>query len=48
MTAAETIARFATSLTLDDAPAEVLEHAKLHILDVLGCGLAGHATRNGV
>ncbi len=42
-TAAETIASWATSLSLDDIPAEVQEHAKLHALDVLGCGLAAHA-----
>jgi 2-methylcitrate dehydratase PrpD len=48
MTAAETIAGFATSIDLDDVPGEVIEHAKLHVLDVLGCGLAGHATGNGV
>ena len=48
MTAAETIADFATSLTLDDVPEEVVEHAKLHVLDALGCGLAAHATGNGV
>jgi 2-methylcitrate dehydratase PrpD len=48
MTAAETIAGFATSLDLDDVPAEVIGHAKLHLLDLLGCGLAGHATGNGV
>src|SRR5882672_12599143 len=47
MTAAETIAGFATSSSLDDVPPEVVEHAKLHILDALGCGLAGHATGNG-
>jgi 2-methylcitrate dehydratase PrpD len=47
MTAAETIAAFATSLRLDDVPTEVVEQAKLHILDALGCGLAGHATGNG-
>src|SRR5262245_58573558 len=47
MTAAETIAAFATSFTLDDVPADVVEHAKLHVLDALGCGLAGHATGNG-
>ena len=47
MTAAQTIAEFATSLTLDDVPAEVVEHAKLHVLDTLGCGLAAHATGNG-
>jgi hypothetical protein len=28
MTAAETIASFATSITLDDVPDEVVEHAK--------------------
>jgi len=47
MTAAETIAAFATSLDLADVPADVVEHAKLHVLDALGCGLAGHATGNG-
>src|SRR5438552_3424484 len=36
MTAAETIAGFATSLTLDDIPIEVAEDAKLHVLGVLG------------
>ena len=44
MTAAERIAEFATTLTLEDVPAEVAEHAKLHLLDTLGCGLAAHAT----
>ena len=48
MTAAESIAGFATSISLDEIPVEVVEHAKLHVLDVLGCGLAGHATGNGV
>lgn len=43
-TAAQTIARWSTGLSLDDVPAEVREHAKLHILDTLGCGLAAHAT----
>ncbi|MGL6278331.1 MAG: MmgE/PrpD family protein, partial [Gaiella sp.] len=43
-TAAETIARWSTALTLDDVPEEVREHAKLHVLDTLGCGLAAHAT----
>ena len=47
MTAAETIAAYAISLTLDDVPEEVVEHAKLHVLDALGCGLAAHATGNG-
>ena len=44
MTAAETIARWSTELTLDDVPAGVVESAKLHVLDVLGCGLAAHAS----
>jgi len=47
MTAAETIAAFATSLTLDDIPTEVLDDAKLHVLDVLGCGLAAAGTSEG-
>src|SRR2546423_15644709 len=44
MTAAERLAEFATTLTLEDVPPEVMEHAKLHLLDTLGCGLAAHAT----
>jgi 2-methylcitrate dehydratase PrpD len=44
MTAAQKLAEFATTLTLEDIPAEVAEHAKLHLLDTLGCGLAAHAT----
>jgi 2-methylcitrate dehydratase PrpD len=44
MTAAETIAGFATSIRLEDVPAEVVEHARLHVLDALGCGIAAHAT----
>jgi 2-methylcitrate dehydratase PrpD len=43
-TAAETIAAWATGLTLDDVPGDVVEHAKLHVLDALGCGLAAHAS----
>jgi 2-methylcitrate dehydratase PrpD len=42
-TAAETIARWTTGISLADIPREVIEHAKLHVLDVLGCGLAAHA-----
>ena len=44
MTAAERLAEFTTTLTLDDVPDEVAEHAKLHLLDTLGCGLAAHAS----
>jgi len=43
-TAAETIADWTAELELDDIPTDVIEHAKLHILDTLGCGLAAHAT----
>lgn len=43
MTAAQRLAAFTTSLALDDIPADVAEHAKLHLLDALGCGLAAHA-----
>src|SRR5207342_2120154 len=44
MTAAERLAEFATTLTLDDVPEDVARQAKLHLLDTLGCGLAAHAT----
>jgi 2-methylcitrate dehydratase PrpD len=43
MTAAERIAAWTTSLSLEDVPAEVLAAAKLHLLDTLGCGLAASA-----
>lgn len=41
-TAAQRFARFALELDLDAVPAEVAEAAKLHVLDVLGCGVAAH------
>jgi 2-methylcitrate dehydratase PrpD len=41
-TAAERFAAFALELELDALPEEVVEAAKLHVLDVLGCGLAAH------
>jgi 2-methylcitrate dehydratase PrpD len=41
-TAAERFATFALELELDAVPDEVVEAAKLHVLDVLGCGLAAH------
>ena len=41
-TAAERFAAFALELDLDTTPDEVIEAAKLHALDVLGCGLAAH------
>jgi 2-methylcitrate dehydratase PrpD len=39
-TPAGRFAEFAASLSFDDIPAHVVEDAKLHLLDVLGCGLA--------
>jgi 2-methylcitrate dehydratase PrpD len=43
MTAAQRIAAWTSELTLAAIPAPVLHAAKLHFLDVLGCGLAAHA-----
>jgi 2-methylcitrate dehydratase PrpD len=42
MTAAQRFAEFTGSLAYDDIPADVVETAKLHLLDTLGCGLAAH------
>ena len=44
MSAARTIAEWATTLELDDVPETVRTDAKLHVLDTIGCGLAAHAT----
>ncbi len=41
-TAAERFAAFALELELESVPEEVLQAAKLHALDALGCGLAAH------
>jgi 2-methylcitrate dehydratase PrpD len=41
-TAAERLAAFTRELEYDDIPPEVVEAAKLHLLDTLGCGLAAH------
>jgi 2-methylcitrate dehydratase PrpD len=35
----EVLARFASDLTYDDIPADVVEHAQVCVLDALGCGL---------
>jgi 2-methylcitrate dehydratase PrpD len=43
MTAANRLAEWALGLSLEDVPADVAEHAKLHLLDTLGCGLAASA-----
>ena len=42
-TPAQRLASFSASLSLADVPADVADAAKLHALDVLGCGLAAHA-----
>ena len=44
MTAARTIAAWASALELDDVPEPVRTDAKLHVLDTVGCGLAAHAS----
>jgi hypothetical protein len=41
-TAAERFAAFALELELESVPGQVSRAAKLHALDVLGCGLAAH------
>src|SRR3954464_9568520 len=41
--AAQRLAQFTTALTLDRLPGEVVEAAKLHLLDTLGCGVAAQA-----
>jgi 2-methylcitrate dehydratase PrpD len=38
---ARTLARFVTTARFDDLPADVVDKAKLHLLDTLGAGLAG-------
>jgi len=43
VTAAQTLAAWAVGLSLDDVPADVRQHAKLHLLDTVGCGLAASA-----
>jgi 2-methylcitrate dehydratase PrpD len=43
MTAAQTIAEWTTGLAPDDVPEDVAEHAKLHLLDAIGCGYAASA-----
>jgi 2-methylcitrate dehydratase PrpD len=41
-TAAQRLAEFTGSLAFDEIPPDVVETAKLHLLDTLGCGLAAH------
>jgi 2-methylcitrate dehydratase PrpD len=42
-TAAQRFAEFTSTLAFEEIPVEVIEAAKLHLLDTLGCGLAAHA-----
>ena len=43
-TVAGQLADFAHGFRLDDAPPTLIEKAKLHVLDTLGCALAGSVT----
>jgi 2-methylcitrate dehydratase PrpD len=43
MTAAQRLAEWTGALAYDEIPPEVVEAAKLHLLDTIGCGLAAHA-----
>ena len=43
MTAAQRIAEWVNGLAFEDIPPDIAEHAKLHLLDALGCGLAASA-----
>jgi 2-methylcitrate dehydratase PrpD len=42
-TAAERLAAWGLGLRYEDIPQEVVDAAKLHFLDTIGCGLAAHA-----
>ena len=42
-TAAQRLAEWTGALTYEDIPGGVVEAAKLHLLDTLGCGFAAHA-----
>ena len=46
--ASQRLARFARELTYESVPSEVLDAAKLHFLDAIGCGLAAHGVGTGV
>src|ERR1051326_8691799 len=41
-TVAERLAEFAVSLDYEQIPEDVVDAAKLHLLDAVGCGLAAH------
>ena len=43
----EQLAAWAVGVRFDDLPAEVVEHTRLRILDVVGLALAGHDTPFG-
>jgi len=46
-TGTERIARFAVDMRLEHVPPAVLDAARLHVLDTIGCGLAARALRVG-
>src|SRR3954470_15922156 len=46
-TASQRLAEFTQSLRYEDIPSEVVDAAKLHLLDTLGCGLAAHGVGVG-
>ena len=46
-TLSEQLARFLAALSFEKIPAEIIEGAKLHILDSLGCLLAGVSLEAG-
>ena len=46
-TLSETLAEYIASLSLETLPAEITISAKLHILDSLGCLLAGSRLEAG-
>jgi 2-methylcitrate dehydratase PrpD len=41
--AAQRFGEFTSTLAYDEIPADVVDAAKLHLLDTIGCGLAAHA-----
>ncbi len=43
LTPSQRLAAFVVELRYEDLPPEVVHKAKLHLLDVVGCGLAAHA-----
>ncbi|MFF9204034.1 hypothetical protein ACF1AE_19890 [Streptomyces sp. NPDC014986] len=42
-TYSERLSEFVAQLKVEQIPAATAEHAELHALDALGCGIAAHA-----